>query len=211
MNGNIDTHLKEMPAIAIIRGVTPDEAIDIGHAIYEAGISIIEVPLNSPEPLKSIEAIADKHGDKIVVGAGTVLAENQVTDVVNAGGQIIVSPNLNTAVGKRTLELGAKWCPGVMTPTEAFLALDHGASILKFFPAELVPPRGIAAARAVLPKDVVVAAVGGITPETMVDYYNAGSNGFGLGSALFKPDYTLEEIKRRATEFIKAFRALDAP
>ncbi|WP_164659562.1 2-dehydro-3-deoxy-6-phosphogalactonate aldolase [Tropicibacter sp. Alg240-R139] len=202
--------LSDNSMIAILRGLEPVRAIEVADILVDAGFRIIEVPLNSPDPLTSIEAIVRKHGNSVIVGAGTVLTEQQATDVIGVGGQIIVSPNMNPAVGKRTVELGGKWCPGVMTPSEAFAALELGASVLKFFPAELVPPKAISAMRAVLPKDAVVAAVGGITPETMVDFYKAGSNGFGLGSALFKPSYDNHALKQRARAFVTAYRELDA-
>jgi len=200
--------IADNPLIAILRGLEPANALDVADTLVAAGFRIIEVPLNSPDPLESIEAIARKHGENTVIGAGTVLNEQQVSDVVSAGGQIIVSPNMNPAVGKRAIELGAHWCPGVLTPTEAFSALEIGASVLKFFPAELVPPKAIAAMRAVLPKETVVAAVGGITPDTMGEYHRAGSNGFGLGSALFKPSYGLEELAQRARDFVEAYSDL---
>ncbi len=200
--------VKENPMIAILRGLEPGNAIAVSDALVDAGFRIIEVPLNSPDPLASIEKIAKRHGENTVVGAGTVLTTQQVSDVVSAGGQIIVSPNMNPAVGKHAVELGAKWCPGVMTPTEAFGALSLGAAVLKFFPAELVPPKAISAMRAVLPPQAVVAAVGGITPDTMGDYYRAGSDSFGLGSALFKPSYAVEEIADRARSFVAAYAEL---
>lgn len=198
--------LTDNPLIAILRGLHPTKAVDVAATLVEAGFRIIEVPLNSPDPFLSIERIADAFGERIIVGAGTVLTPDEVTRVVQAGGKIIVSPNMNPQVGARSLELGAKWCPGVMTPTEGFTALDLGASVLKFFPAELVPPNAIAAMRAVLPKDAVVAAVGGITPETMGAYMKAGANSFGLGSALFNPGYDLKEIGERAAAFVAAHR-----
>ncbi|MCV0426658.1 MAG: 2-dehydro-3-deoxy-6-phosphogalactonate aldolase [Roseibium sp.] len=196
------------PLIAILRGLTPETAIDVAGVLVEAGFRIIEVPLNSPNPLVSISKIADRFGDRIVVGAGTVLSADKVEAVVDAGGKLIVAPNLKPGVGEMTIKLGGHWCPGVFSPTEAFDALEHGASVLKFFPAEMVPPGAISAMRAVLPKDAIVAAVGGITPETMADYHRAGSNSFGLGSALYKPDYSVEEIARRAKTFVAAFREL---
>jgi 2-dehydro-3-deoxyphosphogalactonate aldolase len=205
-----DTAFAKNPLIAILRGLAPDRAIGVADVLVDAGFRIIEVPLNSPDPLTSIRLIAQKHGDRVIVGAGTVLTPDDVTAVVEAGGQIIVSPNMNPRVGARAIKLGAIWCPGVMTPTEAFTALDLGATVLKFFPAELVPPKAIAALRAVLPKDALVAAVGGITPQTMADYLGAGANSFGLGSALFKPEYDLQDIERRATAFVRAYRELVA-
>jgi len=205
---NWRTALNDNPLIAILRGLDPDRAVETADVLVDCGFRIIEVPLNSPQPLLSIERIAAKHGHSIVVGAGTVLTPGAVTDVVNAGGEIIVSPNMNPAVGTRAAELGAKWCPGVMTPSEAFAALDLGAAVLKFFPAELIPPQAIKAMRAVLPADALVAAVGGITPETMADYHAAGADSFGLGSALFKPEYDSRDLAHRATRFTQAWREL---
>lgn len=196
--------MRQNPLIAILRGLHPDRAPDVATVLVEAGFRIIEVPLNSPDPLVSIERIAHRFGDQIVIGAGTVLTPADVARVVDAGGQIIVAPNMNLDVGAQAIALGARWCPGVFTPTEAFAALDHGASVLKVFPAELAPPAAISALRAVLPRDAMVAAVGGITPETMGPYLDAGANSFGLGSALFKPDYDLAEVHRRARAFVQA-------
>lgn len=202
--------LAEMPLIAILRGLDPARAVEVATVLVEAGFRMIEVPLNSPDPFTSIEAIARKFGQDVMVGAGTVLAEDDVDRVVDVGGQIIVAPNMNADVGRRSRQAGAYWCPGVATPTEAFEALSQGASALKFFPAELIPPPAIAAMRAVLPKDATIAAVGGITPETMGGYHAVGTQAFGLGSALFKPDYTLADIRSRASAFVEAYRALDA-
>jgi len=200
-----EASIAENPLIAILRGLAPDQAIPVAEVLVEAGFRFIEVPLNSPEPLKSISAIAQKFGDKVVAGAGTVLSADDVTDVVETGGQLIVAPNMDSRVGNRARELGASWCPGVATPTEAFAALELGAVMLKLFPAELIPPKGVKAMRAVLPADVSIAMVGGITPETMHDYLDAGANSFGLGSALFKPEYEIDEIRQRAMSFITAF------
>jgi len=200
--------LADNPLIAILRGLTPETALDVAGVLVEAGFRIIEVPLNSPEPLVSISKIAEMFGDRIVVGAGTVLSADRVEAVVDAGGTLIVAPNMKPDVGDKTIELGGKWCPGVFSPTEAFGALEHGASVLKFFPAEMVPPKAISAMRAVLPRDAIIAVVGGITPETMAAYYKAGSDSFGLGSALYKPDYSVEEIARRAKTFVETFRKM---
>lgn len=200
--------LEDNPLIAILRGLEPSRALDVADVLVDVGFRIIEVPLNSPSPLVSIETIGKKHGTHAIVGAGTVLDKDDVSRVAEAGGKIIVSPNMNVAVGQRALELGIHWCPGVMTPTEAFAALDLGAAMLKFFPAELIPPKAIAAMRAVLPRQAMVAAVGGITPDGMKPYLDAGANGFGLGSALFKPEYALDEIAKRAKAFVLAYREL---
>ena len=198
------------PLIAILRGLKPECAIEVADVLVQAGFRIIEVPLNSPKPLLSIDRIASKYADHVVVGAGTVLTVQDVCNVAEAGGQIIVSPNLNPQVGTKALSLGVKWCPGVATPTEAFEALDLGAHMLKFFPAEVISPAAIAAMRAVLPSNAQIAVVGGIIPEKMEDYINAGAISFGLGSALFKPNYSLNELNKRATNFVNTFNRLKA-
>ncbi|MFO1173397.1 MAG: 2-dehydro-3-deoxy-6-phosphogalactonate aldolase [Hyphomicrobiaceae bacterium] len=198
----------ETPLIAILRGLQPARAAAVAGSLYDAGFRIVEVPLNSPRPLDSIEAISKAVGSKMIVGAGTVLAAADVDGVVAAGGRLIVAPNFDASVGAHAMKRGATWCPGVVTPTEAFAALRHGATALKIFPAEQVPPRAISALRAVLPSGATLVVVGGITPETMADYYAAGAQGFGLGSALFRPEYGHDEIAKRATAFVSAFEAL---
>jgi len=198
--------LADNPLIAILRGLAPDRAIEVADVLIEAGFRIIEVPLNSPEPLVSIETIAKEFSDAAVIGAGTVLTCQDVSNVVDAGGQIIVAPNMNPLVGSKALELGAKWCPGVATPSEAFAALDLGAHMLKFFPAEIISPSALGAMRAVLPTQTQVAVVGGITPDKMADYMNVGANSFGLGSALYKPEYDKKELRNRADSFVSAYR-----
>ena len=200
-----ETAVADNPLIAILRGLEPDQAIPVASVLIDAGFRFIEVPLNSPEPLKSISAIAQKYGDHTVVGAGTVLCADDVTRVVEAGGQLIVAPNMNPTVGKAAIDHGVSWCPGVATPTEAFAALELGAAALKLFPAEGLPPDAVKAMRAVLPADTMIAMVGGITPDTLYDYLAAGANSFGLGSALFKPGYSIDEISQRAATFITAF------
>lgn len=200
--------LAAAPLIAILRGLDPGRAVEVAEVLAEAGFRVIEVPLNSPSPLTSIERIAGRLGDAAIVGAGTVLTERDMLSVADAGGRIIVAPNMNPALGAATVAKGLAWSPGVMTPSEAFAALDIGAQVLKFFPAEMIPPKAIAAVRAVLPRDALVAAVGGITPDGMAAYRTAGTDAFGLGSALFKPDYTLEEIARRAKQFVEAAAGL---
>jgi len=196
--------LDAVPLIAILRGLEPSMAVPVTDVLVEAGFRIIEVPLNSPDPLESIRRISDRHGGRAIIGAGTVLTCADVDAVADAGGRIIVAPNMNPAVGTHALARGLWWCPGVCTPTEAFAALDAGASLLKFFPADLVSPAAIAAMRAVLPRDAILAAVGGITPTSMADFRSVGIDGFGLGSALFKPSYTVDDIARRARAFVDA-------
>lgn len=200
-----DRALKKNSLIAILRGLEPDRALDVAGVLMDAGFRIIEVPLSSPDPFTSIERISRKYGHDVVVGAGTVLTVDDLSAVRDAGGQIIVAPNMNPKVGARAGVLGMKWCPGVLTPTEAFAALELGASVLKIFPAELAPPNAISAMRVVLPKEAIVAVVGGITPETMGEYRQACADSFGLGSALYKPSYELSELKSRAEAFVKEF------
>lgn len=200
--------LSQNALIAILRGLETKNALAVADILVAESFRVIEVPLNSPDPLTSIELIAQRHGQTAIVGAGTVLTVEQVDAVADAGGRIIVSPNMNPDVGRAAIARGLYWCPGVMTPSEAFAALDLGASVLKFFPAELVPPAAIAAMRAVLPKDAIVAAVGGITPDTMAPYHAVGVDGFGLGSALFKPAYSLDDVAKRARAFVDALEEL---
>ena len=206
---DLGSALADNPLIAILRGLKPKNAGPVSGVLIDAGFRIIEVPLNSPSPLDSISKISSQYGEKAVVGAGTVLTVDRVEEVAGAGGRLIVSPNMNPDVGRAAIELGLYWCPGVMTPTEAFAALEIGASVLKFFPAEMMPPSAIAAMRAVLPKHTVLVAVGGIKPDNMKPYFDAGADGFGLGSALFKPDYSLDDIAKRAHEFAKAVKEFE--
>lgn len=205
----ISEALAAVPLIAILRGLDPDRAIETARVLVDAGFRIIEVPLNSPSPLMSIERIARHFGDRALIGAGTVLTEHDMHAVADAGGRIIVAPNMNPSLGAATVARGLAWCPGVMTPSEAFTALAIGAAVLKFFPAEMIPPPAVAAMRAVLPNNAQVAAVGGITADRMSLYRRAGADAFGLGSALFKPEYPVEEIAQRAKEFVSAASALE--
>lgn len=207
MTPEFKTALDDLPLIAILRGLTPPEAPAIGVALVEAGFRIIEVPLNSPDPLASIAGLAEHLGNRAVIGAGTVLTGAQVDEVAAAGGRLMVSPNMSPAVAQAAGALGLDWCPGVMTPTEAFGAIDHGAALLKLFPAEAIAPASVKAMRAVLPPDMPVAAVGGITPEAMAPYRQAGATGFGLGGALYAPGMEAGEVQSRARAFVRAWRA----
>lgn len=200
-------YLDECPLVAIIRGVTPGEADAIGDAIYEAGMRIIEVPLNSPDPLKSIELLANKFGDRMLVGAGTVLNAHQVADVKTAGGRIIVSPNANLAVVSATAAAGLVASPGYFTPTEAFAAIDAGATALKLFPAEAASPAVLKAQLAVLPKDLPVMVVGGVKPDNMRPWIDAGASGFGLGGGLYRPGQTAAETLERASAYVAGVKA----
>ena len=198
------------PIIAILRGITPDEAPDACAALIAAGITTIEVPLNSPEPLRSIARMAGTHGDRALIGAGTVLTAAEVEAVREAGGGLIVSPNADPEVIARTRELGMESWPGIFTPTEAFLALRAGATGLKLFPGTMAGPAGLAAMRAVLPPSARVYAVGGAGPENFARWIEAGADGFGLGSALYRPGMGPDEIARRARAAGEAYdRATD--
>lgn len=201
------TAFRAMPLIAILRGLRPDEAVDIGEALVEGGISILEVPLNSPEPLDSIARLRAALGTRAIVGAGTVLTTDQVTAVAGAGGQLIVAPNCDVEVIAATRARGLVSAPGVATPSEAFAALQAGAHALKLFPAEMLPPAIVKAWRAVLPAEAALIPVGGITPDNMSAYRQAGASGFGIGSALFKPGSTPEEVRRMALRFTAPYRA----
>ena len=195
-------HLADCPLVAIIRGVTPDEAEAIGEAIYSAGIRIIEVPLNSPEPLESIRRLAARLEGRATVGAGTVLDEGQVGQVSEAGGQLIVSPSTNAAVIHASVMAGMVSCPGYFTPSEAFAALDAGAHALKLFPAEGASPAVVKAQRAVIPREVPLLVVGGVQPGSMQPWIEAGATGFGLGSGLYTPGRSAEETAAKARAYV---------
>jgi 2-dehydro-3-deoxyphosphogalactonate aldolase len=205
-----DEAFAAFPLVAILRGVEPTQVAAIGEVLVEAGFTIIEVPLNSPDPLRSIEILAQQLGTRAIVGAGTVLKASDVHAVKDRGGQLVVAPNLDSKVGAAAKEASLSWCPGVMTPTEAFAALDQGAAALKIFPAELVPPPGIAAMRAVLPTTARIVVVGGIKPTSIQPYRSAGADGFGLGSALFKPGISIDAIRQSATDFVASWATRDA-
>ena len=194
------------PLIAILRGLTPDEAPAVGQALITAGFSLIEVPLNSPRPLQSIAALAAAF-PQALVGAGTVLNATQVREVHAVGGRLIVSPNFDALVVREAVRLGLVCLPGVMTATEAFAALDAGAAGLKLFPAEMIPPAAVKALRAVLPGATRLMPVGGITPGNMATYRAAGADGFGIGSALYKPGISAAQVEHNAHGFMAASAA----
>lgn len=199
--------LAECPLVAIIRGVTPDEVVAVGEAIHAAGMRIIEVPLNSPDPFASIERLAEAMGDRATVGAGTVLSAQDVARVKDAGGGIVVSPGGETDVIAATVAAGMISAPGYFTPTEAFAALKAGAHALKLFPAEAASPAVVKAQRAVLPRDVPLLIVGGVTPDNMGAYLAAGANGFGLGSGVYKPGQTPDQVGAQARAYVRAAKA----
>ena len=191
--------------IAILRGITPDEACDVTAELIQAGITTIEVPLNSPEPFVSIARMAQAYGNEALIGAGTVLNIKEVEAVSTAGGRLIVSPNCNPEVIKASKQAGMLSYPGVMTPTEAFSALSAGADGLKLFPGSLIGPEGVKAMRAVLPDHTEILAVGGAAPENFALWHAAGADGFGIGSALYKPGDTPQIIGRRAAEIVTMY------
>lgn len=201
-------YLAALALVAILRGLKPDDAVGVGEALVAAGFRIIEVPLNSPEPLRSIERLAGAFGDDALIGAGTVLDPDDVDRIRDAGGRLIVMPHSDAAVIRRARDLGLVCTPGVATPTEAFAALKNGADALKMFPAENMPPVVVKAWRAVLPKGTLLLPVGGIKPETMKGYLDAGADGFGLGSALFAPGLPVPEIAANARRFSVAWDRL---
>ncbi len=200
-------YLDQCPLVAIIRGVTPDDAEAIGEALHEGGIRIIEVPLNSPDPLTSIERLAKRFGETVLVGAGTVLDVASVGRVRDAGGRIIVSPNTNTNVIAATAEAGLVSSPGYFTPSEAFAAIGAGAHTLKLFPAEGASPAVLKAQLAVLPKDIPILAVGGIAPDNMAPWLAAGASGFGLGSGLYKPGQSAADTLAKARAYVAGLKA----
>jgi 2-dehydro-3-deoxyphosphogalactonate aldolase len=206
MSQSIRHYLDQCALVAIIRGVTPDEAEVIGAAIFDAGIRIIEVPLNSPEPLASIGRLAASFGDRALIGAGTVLDPAQVAEVQRAGGRLIVSPNTNVPVIEATVAAGLVSAPGYFTPSDAFAALEAGAHALKFFPAEGASPAVLKAQRAVFPKDTPVIVVGGIKPDNMQPWIAAGADGFGLGSGLYAPGRSAAETGELARAYVAGLR-----
>jgi 2-dehydro-3-deoxyphosphogalactonate aldolase len=200
-------YFDQCPLVAIIRGVTSDEVVEVGEALIAAGIRIIEVPLNSPNPTESIRRLAEATGDRALVGGGTVLTPECVRHVQAAGGQLIVSPNTNVDVIRASAQAGLVSCPGYFTPSEAFQALEAGATALKLFPAEAASPAVLKAQRAVLPKDIPLIIVGGVSPETISKWTAAGAQGFGLGSGLYVPGRSPAEVGQRARAYVDALGA----
>jgi 2-dehydro-3-deoxyphosphogalactonate aldolase len=201
-------YLDPLPLIAVLRGITPDEIPAISGALVGEGFRVLEVPLNSPQPFESIRLLAHACGEQCLVGAGTVLALADVARVREAGGNVVVMPHADTTVIREAKRQGLVCVPGVATPTEAFAALAAGADGLKMFPAEALPPGALKAWRAVLPRDALVFAVGGIRPDNMGAYWAAGANGFGTGSNLYAPGARVEDVRAAAAAYAAGFRAL---
>ena len=204
----LDEALAECPVVAIVRGIRPDEALAHAEALFAAGVRGVEVPLNSPDPLTSIRMLAETWGDRMAVGAGTVLDTASVDAVAKAGGTIIVSPNTNPAVIRRAVELGLDPAPGFATATEAFAALEAGAKHLKMFPAATYGPGHLKQLKAVLPPSAVVWAVGGAGPDNMAQWWAAGARAFGLGGEIYRAGQSLAETTAKAEKVVSVVRTL---
>ncbi len=204
LEADFSRHLAAMPVIAILRGVRPEEIDGVAEAIVAAGITLIEVPLNSPDPFTSIERMAKRVAGRALVGAGTVLSAADVGRCHNAGSQLIVSPNMRTDVIATTVAAGMISAPGCLTPTEAFAALDAGAHAIKLFPGEMVTPVILKAMRAVLPVAAKVLVVGGVTPENTGSFRAAGATGFGVGGSIYRAGMSATEVGRNAAAFVAA-------
>ena len=204
---SFSAHLEKLPLVAILRGLRPEEAVGVGHALAEAGFGLIEVPLNSPHPFDSIEKLAGALGRHVLVGAGTVLDPADVRRIAGAGGGLVVSPHADPQVIRAARAAGLVSLPGIATPTEAFAAIAAGADALKLFPAEMLAPPVLKALKAVLPPDIPLLPVGGISPDNMAAYIAAGAAGFGIGSALFRPGMTAAEVGAAARRFVSALRS----
>lgn len=198
--------LAQMPLIAILRGIRPEEAVAVGQALLDEGWTLVEVPLNSPQPFESIAALAGQLGDQLLVGAGTVLDAESVVATAAAGGRLVVAPNFDAKVVTTAVAAGLTAAPGIFTPSEAFAALKAGAQALKLFPAEAAGPGVVKAILAVLPFGTTIVPVGGISPDSLAPYWQAGARGFGIGSALYKPGMTAETVRRNARSFAQAAR-----
>lgn len=191
--------------VAILRGITPDDAAAISDVLIEEGFEALEVPLNSPDPIASIRIMVERHGQHALIGGGTILSVEHVEQVAAVGGRLMVSPNMRPAVIRHAAQLGMVTMPGVVTPSEAFDALDAGASGLKFFPASLLGPAGISALMAVLPKGTVLGAVGGVGPENIAEYADAGVTAFGMGGSVYKPGDSARTVQGKARALIRAY------
>jgi len=206
LDQDFQSYLDRLPLIAILRGLTPDQALDVAGCLIDAGFSVLEVPLNSPDAFKSIELISDKFGDQVLTGAGTVLNSEEVDSTIAAGGRLIVAPNTSKQVADAAVAGGCVYLPGVATPSEAFNAMELGAHGLKLFPAEIITPGAVKAMRAVLPASTRLFPVGGIGADNVNAYLQAGANGLGVGSSLYKPDISIFELSLAAEHLIRQFK-----
>lgn len=204
----VATGAAHLPMVAILRGITTAEILPVAEAIYQAGFRYIEVPLNSPDPLDTIAQLVEHFGDRACCGAGTVTTERQVEEVATTGARLIVSPNCNPRVIRRSLEQGMTVMPGIQTPTEAFAAIEAGTEYLKLFPAAHLGPEYVKHLKAVLPPEIRLLAVGGVHLDNMADFLRAGVHGFGIGGDLYRPGRTVEEVAELATFYIEKFIAL---
>jgi len=207
MSISFEAAMAELPLVAILRGVAPEEVEPIGAVLLEAGFRLIEVPLTSPDPFTSIARLVRRFGDAAVIGAGTVRTVEQLDALVDAGGRLMVTPHGATALIRAAKARGLATLPGVATPTEAFAAVDAGADGLKLYPAEMIPPAAVAAFRTVLGPSVPLCPTGGVTPEDMARYRKAGAAGFGLGGALYRPGDSAAAVGDKAAAFVAAWRA----
>lgn len=201
--------MSRCPVIAILRGIRPDEAESIGNALEEAGVTIVEVPLNSPDPLRSIETLVRVFGDRMLIGAGTLTDPAEVAEVAGAGGKLIVTPHADLSIVRAAKQAGLFAVPGFFNPTEAFALLKTGADAIKLFPAEVVGTSMLKALKAVLPKDALVIPVGGINTQSIAEWMAAGANGFGAGSSIYKPGDGAKTVKQKATALIDAIRIVN--
>jgi 2-dehydro-3-deoxyphosphogalactonate aldolase len=205
---SLHSYLTPLPLIAVLRGIAPGEIPAIGAALSDNGFRILEVPMNSPQPLESVSLLAKSYGERCLTGAGTVVKVADVARVAQAGGRLVVMPHADVAIIREAKRLGLTCVPGVATLTEAFAALDAGADGLKMFPAELLSPAVLKAWRAVLPTEALVFAVGGIRSDNMAPYWDAGANGFGTGSNLYKPGASADDVHRAAAAYASGFAML---
>ncbi len=208
MSAMVTPFLTPLPLVAVLRGITPEEVPGVGNALFDAGFRILEVTMNSPEPLASIRLLAQQIGERALIGAGTVLTAEDVGRVREAGGRLIVMPHADVTVIREAKAQGMICIPGVATPTEAFAALAAGADALKLFPAEALPPAALKAWRAVLPSGALVFAVGGMRPDNLDPYWVAGASGFGTGSNLYRPGTSLASVRDAARAYAAGVRAL---
>ena len=204
----LDQYLNKLPLVAILRGISPEEILSVANLLIEEGIRIIEIPLNSPEPYRSIEILVNHCQRDVLIGAGTVLSETEVERVKQAGGTLVVSPNTNTNVINKTKEQNMVSIPGACTPTEIYVAIEAGCDAVKLFPAEVISPTAAKAIRAIMPPQLLLLAVGGINVNNMSEYMDMGINGFGIGSTFYKKGKSLSDIKHDTREVIATYQKI---